>query len=1035
MEMKANMGSQAPAAPNVDPRGVVNSALDAIVVADKHNTIRDFNPAAEAVFGWSRDQVLGKDLSLIIPEEMRERHKQGLADHVRTGHNKVLDRRLELEALRADGSRFPIEISVSRMGSPDDPLFTAFIRDLSTSRLQAARLLEQSRRLRVLAECQRELAGLSTTSERLYDQIAKIAQKAMGADGAAFEVPEGDALVYRAISGMAAIAPTLRVPRLNSLSGLAFDSGTTLACADASSDPRVDAASCAAVGLGSMVVGVLTRSSEKVGVIKAMARQKGQFTDEDVMAMDVLVRSLGETLERIHREREVAGALELHGRILSIQQELANSTAPVQEVMALLSQHAMDLTGADGAVVELVDGEDMVYAAAQGSLLGQEGLRLKRRGSISGLCAELGRLLESPDTTQDHRVDAAACAKLGVASLVVAPLFGAQGVVGVLKVVNSRPHAFTSTQAEAVNSLVQSMGVLIQRRAAADSIAASERKFRLLFSQNPHPMWVYEFETLRILEVNEAAVKLYGYARSEFLAMSILDLRPVEDHDALRNFVKRLESLRGPSAHFQARHKHKDGQLVDVEISGDDINFDGRRARLVLAHDVTAKRRAEHERALAEAERQRVMEDLERAVTHDALTALPRFQTAAPWIADKLAGGKALGVLLLGLDRFSALNQTVAHDVADSVMATVGLRLGRLHDDTTFVCHLSGDEFVMLVVLESASAARQLAERARSLVSEPIDLEGFRINLTATVGIAVSPEHGETANELLRRAQAAAERGKEAGRDCIAWFSASDMAALDDRIVLGGQLRSAIKRKELFLAFQPLFQGAQAQPVGFEALLRWKSESLGQVPPSRFIPVAESLGLMPELGSWVVGEACRQARAWIDAGAKDFTLAVNVSSLQLQRPGLVATVAEAIQAARLPEGCLELEITESALIENLERVKDKLRRFAQMGIRVALDDFGTGYSSLAYLKHLSIQKLKIDKSFVTGLPNDERDAAMARTIVSIAHQFGMQVAAEGIETLDQAQFLESIGCDLLQGYLLGRPMPANDAFMLLRPDL
>jgi EAL domain-containing protein (putative c-di-GMP-specific phosphodiesterase class I) len=245
--------------------------------------------------------------------------------------------------------------------------------------------------------------------------------------------------------------------------------------------------------------------------------------------------------------------------------------------------------------------------------------------------------------------------------------------------------------------------------------------------------------------------------------------------------------------------------------------------------------------------------------------------------------------------------------------------------------------------------------------------------------------------------------------------------------VLGRALRGAAQRGEMALHYQPHYRAVDRVLTGFEALLRWDSPHLGRVPPNRFIPIAEALGLMPEIGEWVVHEACRQARAWLDAGHSGFNIAVNVSALQLQRPGLVAQVRAALAQHALPPQVLGIELTESSLMEHIDRLRDTLTELQAMGLRLSLDDFGTGYSSLAYLRQFPLHTLKIDRSFVQGLPDDPHDAAIARTIVAMAHQLRLVVSAEGVETAAQASFLADIGCDLLQGYHLGRPLPPAEA--------
>lgn len=244
---------------------------------------------------------------------------------------------------------------------------------------------------------------------------------------------------------------------------------------------------------------------------------------------------------------------------------------------------------------------------------------------------------------------------------------------------------------------------------------------------------------------------------------------------------------------------------------------------------------------------------------------------------------------------------------------------------------------------------------------------------------------------------------------------------------MGGLLRAAANAGELALQYQPQFAASDLRLTGFEALLRWRNPSFGDVPPARFIPIAEALGLMSEIGNWVVHEACRQARAWLDAGHTGFTIAVNVSPQQLRRPGLASAVLDALHEFRIPGEMLEIELTESAVMENLERVQEELAMLKALGTTLTLDDFGTGYSSLAYLKQLTLDKLKIDQTFVHGLPNDVLDASISRTIVEVGRDLGLRVAAEGVETTGQAEFLSKLGCDELQGFLLGAPASASAA--------
>ena len=452
------------------------------------------------------------------------------------------------------------------------------------------------------------------------------------------------------------------------------------------------------------------------------------------------------------------------------------------------------------------------------------------------------------------------------------------------------------------------------------------------------------------------------------------------------------------------------------------LDDDGKLVRLVgVCQDIT-------DRKLAEIDRERIQAELVYRSNHDAVTGLERYSVLQPRLDAMISSGTgAVSVLVVDVDGFQGINESIGHERADRVLRVVAGRLRTWACDRVAISHLAGDEFAIAVADGDEDSAVTLAEQMRAAVAAPIDDGGFHLVLSATVGVSRAGPHGSTSTELLRRAQAAKERGKDMGGDCVSVFLPEQMQAIEDRMTLGGRLRSAARAGEFQLHYQPQFRAGTGEVKGFEALLRWDSAELGPVPPNRFIPVAESLGLMPEIGTWVVREACRQARLWLDAGHAGFVIAVNVSAHQLRRPGLVGVVTQALAEFGVPPRMLEIELTESSLLDSVARVQAILAELKALGVMLSLDDFGTGYSSLAYLKHFSLDKLKIDRSFVHGLPDSVDDGVIARTIVSIGHQLGLLVNAEGVETAAQRDFLCGIGCDELQGYLFGRPCPAAAA--------
>ncbi|KFN42981.1 hypothetical protein N790_11235 [Arenimonas malthae CC-JY-1] len=689
--------------------------------------------------------------------------------------------------------------------------------------------------------------------------------------------------------------------------------------------------------------------------------------------------------------------------------------------------------------------------------------------------------------------------------------------------------------------LARSLRYAAERARQIAQIEDGKRRYRLLFELNPFPTWVFDVATLRFVAVNDAMVANYGYTREELLRMTITDIREPEEAARLREFLARWDDNSGNAGVW--RHRRKDGSLLWADITTHSIELDGKRCRMVIAHDITRQRAAQERllllqravessmngiviadaqapdmpiiyvnpsfermtgytaeqalgrncrflqgeernqpelenlrRALRDAsdcnvmlrnfrsdgelfwnhlfispvrdeagklthfvgiqndltERRQVEAELAYAANHDPVTGLPRFPILEAALGDLLDDEAAeVSLLFIDLDHFHAINESMGHVIGDEALRIIAGRMSDVLGGPGYLARFAGDEFVAVVPHGTHEQVLGTAGALRATIAQPIGGDGYKLFLTASVGIARSPEHGTSGMDLLRRAEAAMTRAKGQGRDGVCEFSAAQMQELEDRLVLGSRLREAITRNELELNYQPQLDAADHRVTGFEALVRWNSPELGRVPPGRFIPIAEALGLMPEVGMWVLDEACRQLRAWLDQGFGGFTVAVNFSAQQLQRPDIAGLVAAALSRHGVPGHMLEIELTESSLMENVERVQVRLAELKALGVSLSLDDFGTGYSSLAYLKQFSLDKLKIDRSFVKDLPENSADSAIARTIVAVGHELKMVVAAEGVETGEQAVFLRQIGCDELQGYHFGRPAAAADVAGML----
>ena len=348
--------------------------------------------------------------------------------------------------------------------------------------------------------------------------------------------------------------------------------------------------------------------------------------------------------------------------------------------------------------------------------------------------------------------------------------------------------------------------------------------------------------------------------------------------------------------------------------------------------------------------------------------------------------------------------------------------------DTDTISRQGGDEFVLVLGgLHGSEGSLPVLTKIMESLQEPFVCEGNELSTSASMGVALYPQDGDNFDILRKKADMAMYRAKEAGRNTYRFFDeAMDEEAVEHLLMRSG-LRRAIERGEFVLHYQPQIDIASGRVVGVEALLRWEHPEFGLVAPGRFIPVAEDSGLIVPIGAWVIEEACRQAVAWRRAGLPDLVMAVNLSAAQFRRNGIEETVAQALQRSGLVPALLELELTESILLQDVEHVLATVQRLKQLGVQLAIDDFGTGYSSLSYLKRFDIDKLKIDQSFIRDLASDPDDAAIVRAIIQMAHSLGLRAIAEGVETAELLQQLRGFGCDEAQGYHYARPMPAAEA--------
>ena len=437
-----------------------------------------------------------------------------------------------------------------------------------------------------------------------------------------------------------------------------------------------------------------------------------------------------------------------------------------------------------------------------------------------------------------------------------------------------------------------------------------------------------------------------------------------------------------------------------------------------------AARTAQLSLSLKEANR-----ELTQLALHDNLTGLPNRILLADRIDQAMhkvdAQGGMFALMFLDLDGFKPVNDAFGHHVGDQLLRAVAVRMRENFHRHDTLARIGGDEFVLLVELDDGEEAVSVASRQVALVSQPFSVQEHDLQVTVSIGISLYPGNGRTQQELLMNADAAMYHAKSAGKNGYSFFDASMNTNARNQLQLLQDLRLALREGQFCLHYQPKFSAGTHRPIGAEALMRWNHPQLGLLMPDTFMGLAEKTGLIIPIGEWVLNEACRQMKRWYDAGYTDWRIAVNLSALQFSHVGLVETVTDALATHGLPANCLTLEITETTAMSDADASMTVLQKLSDMDVDLSIDDFGTGYSSLMYLKRLPANELKIDRGFVRDLEDDSDDAAIVSAIVALGQALNLRIVAEGVETASQQSFLTRLGCDSLQGFLLGHPLPAE----------
>lgn len=557
-----------------------------------------------------------------------------------------------------------------------------------------------------------------------------------------------------------------------------------------------------------------------------------------------------------------------------------------------------------------------------------------------------------------------------------------------------------------------------ERRQTEEMLARLGR----ILDNSSNEIYVFDADTLRFVQVNQGARQNLGYSMEELKTLTPLDIKPKFTRRGFEDLIAPLRRGERDALTFETVYKRKDGGLYPVEIRLQISRTEIPPVFVAIVQDIT-------ERKVAEAR-------IEQLAFYDPLTGFPNRALCLDLLQQAIAAahrrGHALAVMFVDLDLFKHINDSLGHATGDRLLQEVARRFSGCVLESDTVARIGGDEFVLILNDVMENTVSILAQQILAALRTPFAIGGRTLHVTCSIGIALYPRDAAEAQSLLRNADAAMYRAKQEGRNAARLYTEEMNRKALERLAVEEDLRRALERGEFLLHYQPRVNLMSGVIAGLEALVRWQHPDKGLIPPDQFIPVAEETGLILPLGEWVLHEACRQAAAWISQGLDPGSIAVNLSARQFRQADLLEKVAVILRETGLDPGSLELEITESMVANEVENAVATLGRLNTMGVRLAIDDFGTGYSSLSQIKRFPVQIIKIDKSFVDGIPSDPDDTTIVTTIISMAHDLKLRVVAEGVESEAQLTFLRRRGCDEMQGYFFSKPVPAQQAESLLR---
>jgi len=581
---------------------------------------------------------------------------------------------------------------------------------------------------------------------------------------------------------------------------------------------------------------------------------------------------------------------------------------------------------------------------------------------------------------------------------------------------------FARTRLDGQNLLIVMFENITIRTQARIELRESEERFRATFAQATVGLAHIGVDG-RWLRVNLKLQEILGYSESELLKQTIWDVTPDTEIQNDRLILKSILATEDQSYSTEKHYRHKNGHMVNVNVSFSVMQSDQEKKRfIVVIEDISQRKQFE--------------EKLVKLAHHDSLTGLSNRALLLDRLTQAITyanrSKKFVAVLFIDLDRFKNINDSLGHDVGDQVIVEVGQRLLHTIREGDTVARFGGDEFVVVLSdIAREDEVGQVAQKILTALFAPMLVSGHELTPVGSIGISIYPQDGADSSTLIKNADTAMYTAKGMGRNNFQFYALEMNARTLDRLTLESGLRHALERNEFELVYQPQLDVSTSEIVGVEALLRWHPHGMPIVMPGEFISILEETGLIIPIGEWVLRTACAQQVAWRNSGLREIRMSVNLSACQFKQKNLEQMVMQILTETGCCARFLDLEITESVVMENPETASATLKNLSAMGVQLSIDDFGTGYSSLSYLKRFPIHTLKIDKSFVQDITTNASDAAISKAVIALAKGLEIKVVAEGVETVEQLNFLRQQECVLMQGYFFCRPLPAEQCRELL----